>query len=281
MEKNGRAKSTVDTVTRYLIQLSRYCDVTNPDEMKETLSKLKWQNNTKHCFSLSYQPFLKFLGKTWEKPKYQQQEGLPFIPTEQELDTLIASGRIKIATFLQILKETGARSGEIEKLEWTHIDTERRTIYITAEKGSDSRILPISPKLLGMINQLPHDNTNVFPTPKESNRKTFEALRTRASKTLNNPRLTKIHLHTFRHWKGTIEYHKTKDIIHVKTVLGHKDIESTMIYINLENAIFLDQNDEWTCKATKETKEATTLIEAGFNYIATTPDGLMLFRKRK
>jgi hypothetical protein len=78
-----------------------------------------------------------------------------------------------------------------------------------------------------------------------------------------------------------MEYHKTKDIIHVKAILGHKDIESTMIYINLENAIFLNDSSEWTCKTAKDTNEATKLIEVGFEYITTTPEGLMLFRKRK
>jgi hypothetical protein len=39
---------------------------------------------------------------------------------------------------------------------------------------------------------------------------------------LNNPRLLSITFTTFRHWKGTMEYHKTKDILHVKQLLGHK-----------------------------------------------------------
>jgi integrase len=50
-------------------------------------------------------------------------------------------------------------------------------------------------------------------------------MRKRIAKKLNNPRLMKIMLHTFRHWKATMEYPKTKDIIHVKEILGHKNIE--------------------------------------------------------
>lgn len=71
-----------------------------------------------------------------------------------------------------------------------------------------------------------------------------------------------------------------KDIIHVKTVLGHKSIESTMIYINLEQALFLEQTDQWTCRTAKDLKEATQLIEAGFEYVIET-DGTKLFKKRK
>ncbi len=77
-----------------------------------------------------------------------------------------------------------------------------------------------------------------------------------------------------------MEYHKTKDIIHVKQVLGHKDIESTMLHINIEQAIFLSEADEWTCRTTATAQEAITLIEAGFQYI-TTIEGIQLFKKRK
>jgi len=78
-----------------------------------------------------------------------------------------------------------------------------------------------------------------------------------------------------------MEYHKTKDIIHVKTVLGHKNIESTMVYINIESALFLATSDEFTCKVANNEKEARELIESGFEYITTTPNELMLFRKRR
>lgn len=38
---------------------------------------------------------------------------------------------------------------------------------------------------------------------------------------LGNPRILKIGLHTFRHWKATMLYHETHDIILVKEFLGH------------------------------------------------------------
>jgi len=38
-------------------------------------------------------------------------------------------------------------------------------------------------------------------------------------------------------------YHKIRDVIHVQHMLGHKDIKSTMIYINLEQALFNASND--------------------------------------
>jgi hypothetical protein len=77
-----------------------------------------------------------------------------------------------------------------------------------------------------------------------------------------------------------MEYHKTKDIIYVKELLGHKDIESTMVYINIEKSLFQTKSDEFYFKTASSIEEAGKLIEAGFDYI-TTFNGVMLFRKRK
>jgi integrase len=280
--KEGKSQSTVETAIQRLSRLSKMCNINDPEQIKETLAKLLWKNSTKNNVAVICTYYLQFLGITWKRPKYTKENGLPFIPTEEEIQSLISAAGMKTATLLQILYETGARIGEVLKLQWIHIDVQRRTIYITAEKGSNSRILPISPRLIDMLNRLPKINDKVFQCGKHTVRINFEQQRNRTAIKLNNPRLRAIHLHTFRHYKGTTEYHKTKDIIHVKTVLGHKNIESTMIYINLENAIFQTQNDEWTCKVANDTKDATALIETGFEYITGEyNDGGKLFRKRK
>jgi len=78
----------------------------------------------------------------------------------------------------------------------------------------------------------------------------------------------------------TLEYHKTKDILHVQQVLGHKHVQNTLIYINLENAIFKNTNDEFYVKTASTLEEACRLLEVGFEYV-TDMDGVKLFRKRK
>ena len=56
-----------------------------------------------------------------------------------------------MATFLQLLKETGVRCGEAWQLKWTDIDLETDTVRITPEKGSNPRIARLSNKLIGML----------------------------------------------------------------------------------------------------------------------------------
>jgi len=90
-----------------------------------------------------------------------------------------------------------------------------------------------------------------------------------------------IHFHTLRHWKATMEYHRTKDIMHVQSMLGHKRINNAQIYINLEQAIFsLEDNSKYTTRVAKTVKGARALLEAGFEYV-TDMDEFKIFRKRK
>ena len=110
----------------------------------------------------------------------------------------------------------------------------------------------------------------------------FYRQRKRLAYKLSNPRLLKISFTTFRHWKGTTEYHKTKDILHVKHLLGHKNIQNTMIYIDLETALFNKTNDGFFVRVAHNVKEACDLVEAGFEYVTGEyNDGGKILRKRK
>jgi hypothetical protein len=59
--------------------------------------------------------------------------------------------------------------------------------------------------------------------------------------------------------------------------LGHKKIETTMLYTQL---LTFNEEEEYTCKTATNIKEATELLEHGFEYIQEI-DGIKLYRKRK
>lgn len=105
--------------------------------------------------------------------------------------------------------------------------------------------------------------------------------RKRAAEKLRNPRLRRISFYSLRHWKATVEYHRTRDIFHVMRILGHRDIKNTLVYIDLDHEIFNNSNiDEFTVKVAHNTKEACRLAEVGFEKFDEF-DGVHLYRKRK
>jgi hypothetical protein len=89
------------------------------------------------------------------------------------------------------------------------------------------------------------------------------------------PHVVRIGFKTLRHFKATMLYHKTKDILLVQRMLGHRDIRNTLVYTHLID----NESDEFVCKVAKTVDEARRLVENSFDYV-TDIDGLKLFRKR-
>lgn len=76
-----------------------------------------------------------------------------------------------------------------------------------------------------------------------------------------------------------MEGHRTKDILYVMKVLGHKNIKNTLIYTQL---LPFQEEDSYISKVAVNVKEARDLIELGFEYVTGEyNDGGKIFKKRK
>ena len=136
----------------------------DPENVKEVIAKRKWKDGVKMQAVYAYDAMTKMLGIEWTKPRYRQQETLPFIPTEKELDQLIAGCKSRrMIAFLQTLKETFADPSEALKLRWIDIKGNVITINETV-KGHSHRQLKGSNKLIAMLNALPKISGRIFPT---------------------------------------------------------------------------------------------------------------------
>ena len=280
LHKEGYAKSTIISKTKLLeILAKRGANLFDPESVKEVIAKQNWSAGRKENAVDAYTTFLQMLGMTWNPPRYRRVPKLPFIPLEKEIDDLIAGCSRKVAAFLQLLKETGMRAGEAWQLEWTDVDFVKRTIRVTPEKGSNPRIFKVSDKLLAMLGRLPKKSNRVFGTYVLNGfARMFQRQRKRVAQKLQNPRLLRISFHTIRHWKATMEYQRTKDILYVMRLLGHKNIKNTLIYTQLVE--FEENTDQYISKVATTVDEARELIEAGFEYVCDM-DGVKIFRKRK
>ncbi len=130
-----------------------------------------------------------------------------------------------------------------------------------------------------MLENLPKNGDHILSRYSNINslRRTFEKQRKRIAYKLGNPRLLRISFHTFRHWKATWEYYKTKDILYVMQILGHKRTQHTSKYTQLAK---FEGEDQYICKMAKTPKEIAELIETGFQYVCE-KDGYLFFRRPK
>jgi integrase len=168
LKKEGYSTSTILSRSK-LVQIlaKRGANLHNEESVKETIAEQPWSLGRKANAVDAYTTFLRMTGASWEPPRYQGIRKIPFIPTEAEVDQLIAGCSPRMGTFLQLLKETGMRCGEAWVLNWHDVDTTTRTVRITPEKNSNPRISYISQKLAGMLGNLPktYGEQSLFKPP--------------------------------------------------------------------------------------------------------------------
>jgi hypothetical protein len=70
-----------------------------------------------------------------------------------------------------------------------------------------------------------------------------------------------------RHWKATIEYHKTKDVLHVKEPRDHKKLDTTSMYIQIAENLFQHEPDAFNVNVARTQEEMTAHLKVGFEWI--------------
>jgi len=279
-KKRGLAEITIrQRVYKLKLLVKRGANLTDPNTVLDVLATSNWTQANKRTIIMAYQSFAKTYSLQWQPPKTRVERKIPYIPTEQEISQLIAGCGKRTATLLQTLKDTAARTAEAVKIRWTDIDEKSCSIRINNPvKGSNARIVKVTPNTIAMINNLPRNNDCIFNPNADTVRKNFCKQRSKIARRLQNPKLMQIHLHTLRHWKATMEYHRTKNIKYVQQMLGHKKLENTDFYTQLIDF----ENDEWHVAHARNLEEENKLIEAGFEYIRySEKDEVAIYRKRK
>jgi site-specific recombinase XerD len=141
-------------------------------------------------------------------------------------------------TFLQ----TGMRKAELENLEWVDVDFKRRKIRVRRKESwqpkTGERDIPISNTLHDLLRDLKQKNDRsikssyVFCHPDGGKLKT--KLREQLIKIAKNAGIDDLtRVHTLRHTFASHLVMKGVDLPTVMKLMGHSDIQTTMIYAHL------------------------------------------------
>jgi len=71
------------------------------------------------------------------------------------------------------------------------------------------------------------------------------------------------------------------DLAHVKEMLGHRSILGTIVYTCMHDLMAGHEVQDCISRVTRSVEGARRLVEAGFDYVTESKDGLKLFRKPK
>jgi len=168
------------------------------------------------------------------------------------------------------------RIGEVTRLQFKDFDFERKTVRVMPEKGSRPGELRLGEKLVAMVQQR-FARIQSFPTSAAA-RHYLENTRKILAESNNNPRFLQIHLHSFRHFRATMAYAQTRDLLYVMKILGHRSITNTIRYTQL---VDFKDGESFICKVAKSADDAVKLVESGFEFASSFPDLIQLYKKRK
>jgi len=283
LKKDGKSEATIKNIDKALFVLAKKVNLDDPEAVKVFIATLDGKDGYKRQLCYSYSKYVKINGLTWKKPVYYAKAKMPRIPQRRQIDCIMAKAKRKLATAIAISRDTGLRPIELMNIRLRDVDLSKGAIYPATAKHGSPRVLKLPKSTLNTLNKYLAQrhveiNDNLFGTwTSETYSKLFRQVRNRTAQALNEQAIKGIRLYDLRHFFATMTYHRTKDILFVKQQMGHKKIETTLIYTQL---LQFEQDDNYTCKVSQNVEQSTELIENGFEFVLE-QDGLKIFRKRK
>jgi integrase len=285
MKKRGKTQDHQYAVENQLKHLQKYSNLHDPEAIRQFIADKKGRNSYKQKLAWAYDTFTKFYNIQWQMPTFTKQEQMPKLPTEEQLNKLIAASGEMLSLKLWLSKETGMRPTELQNLQVRDLDTEHNAISPKTAKNGSARTLIIPPNLTKSLIQhiikyrlTPNDK--LFRGTSKKYGDAYRQMRKKLAKRTNDPTLLTIRLYDFRHWFATMRYWKYRDTMLTAEDMGHRDLNTTRKYVHLLKILQMIKDDGWICKTATNIKEDQELIESGFEYISER-DEIKLYRKRK
>jgi len=268
LKQEGLRVSTIDGYVRAIKSLlNNSVNLLKPESVKEYLaSRDALTGGRKRNIVHAYKQFHIFcFGEEWKNaPKFKRVKKPQYLPKEEHLMQIIAGVPNKYKPFCQLLFETGLSSLEAWNLKWSDIDFESGNVNVTPIKNRNSRTLPLSNKVMHMIQLLPRESEYIFKKGTlRSFRGGFRRHRARLAEELNEPELLNCSFKTFRTFYVTKCSYLFHDPFEVQYRAGHVKIDTTQLYIRREHSM----NREVVSRVTHTLEEAQEAIEQGFQYV--------------
>lgn len=135
---------------------------------------------------------------------------------------------------LVCLLHLGARINEAQNLRWIDVDFEQNTVFVKRLKGGDTCLLMMTNALRAVMERRHAVRVDqwVFPTKCQDPKSCapwVNVVAKRAGVNLENGKITS---HTFRHSCATRLLRAGMDIRKVQKFLGHKNLNSTLVYLH-------------------------------------------------
>ena len=183
------------------------------------------------------------LHKPWDPtqlPMRKFDSYLPFVPTQKEAELFISSlPDLKPKAMVSLMYSSGLRVGEVCSLRYCDIQRKNMRIHVTHSKNRSDRYAILSQKALDILTEywFAYNRPTGWLFPKQTDPSrpidTFYIMRHMRAHEDSLGWEHRITCHSFRHAFGTHLYENGADLLTIKTLMGHKSLNSTLLYIHL------------------------------------------------
>jgi len=223
VKNSGKTENTQRCIASGLRRINKGADLHEPEQVKTYIANTNLDNQTKNSLALAYNWFCKTNGIEWKKPYFKWERKIPLIPTTENINKIISASSMKYATIFTILAETGLEAHELATIQRKDIDAAQAINNARGCKGHNSRSFKLKPQTAEMLRHYLTDYPQEKPFPSSrSMGEIWRRIRNRLAKKLNQPELKSIPMRNLRHHFATHKYDQTKDILLLKSFLGHK-----------------------------------------------------------
>src|SRR5262245_34517400 len=146
------------------------------------------------------------------------------------------------AAGLRLCLFTGARSGEITAIEWSHIDWQRRLIRLPDSKTNEPRTIHVSEAALEVLKTVPRVGRFVISGAKKDT--SYKNLTRAWIQVRENAGLQDVRLHDLRHSYASLAAGRGISLQTIGKLLGHRDVQTTARYAHLARDAVQAINDE-------------------------------------
>ena len=248
-ELSLRDELSYSTISKYRQCISAYLDWLGEQDISERTARLflsylrerNYSSSTRRLYYAALKPFLHFLG-IYIKIKFPRHHHLPAYHSSSDISSLLSAISSRTDNWSHLTSErdrliillfafTGIRRSELLNLRFIDVNFHSRCIYIRNGKGDKDRVIPMASTIYQPLNDYicyssfrSHDR--LFPLQP---RRIYTIVKRYANLAV----IPDFSPHDLRHYFATSLLEQGASIRAIQELLGHADISTTAIYLDL------------------------------------------------
>lgn len=250
MRTRGYSDKTIKLYTSAVRSLAKHYNKTplvlTKQEIEAFIYYLRMQKKSEATIHVYYEAIKYFyrmhsLPDRLPKISFRRQHAkLPAILSQNEMSALLDScSSLKYKTIFSLIYSAGLRVSEAANLKMKDIDFVRKVVTVRNTKNRKDRYTLLATRMSSLLKQycnVYHPQNYVFYSNDVLGNISIDCIQQHFKKLIQEMNIDKsVHVHTLRHCFATHLLENGTSIFHIMNLLGHSNIQTTMVYLHMES----------------------------------------------